>query len=127
MRKSHLGLQQLGVGRVRRGSRRFVLEILERRELLAGITYTVNANTDTGTGTGTSGDLRYCITQVDSDPITNHDEIDFAIGGTAAIALASALPAITTPVFINGASEGAFTGVPLITLDATKVASTGSA
>ncbi len=127
MRKSHLDPRRLGIHRARRGSRRFVLEILERRQLLAGVTYTVNANTDTGTGTGTSGDLRYCITQVDNDPITNNDLINFAIGGPATIALASALPAITTPVTINGGTEGAPTGVPLITIDATKVASTGTA
>jgi uncharacterized repeat protein (TIGR01451 family) len=95
--------------------------------LLAGVTYTVNANTDSGTGTGTSGDLRYCITQVNKDPVTNNDLIDFAISGSTTIALASALPAITTPVFVNGDSEGVFTGVPLITIDATKVASTGTA
>src|SRR6516162_6740035 len=121
MRKRHLGLQQLGVRRARRATHRFVLEPLERRELLAGNVFTVTANTDSGTGSGNSGDLRYCITQVNKDPVTNHDVIDFAIGGPATIALASALPIITTPVAIYGATEGAFTGVPLITIDATKV------
>ena len=65
---------------------RFVLEPLEPRELLSGNTFTVNANTDSGTGTGTKGDLRYCITQVNNDPVTNQDTINFAIGGPATIA-----------------------------------------
>src|SRR6516164_8363513 len=101
MLKSHRGRQQLGVRRAGRGSRRFVLEMLERRELLASNTFTVNANTDTNTGTGNSGDLRYCITQVNNDPPTNTDVINFAINGAATIALASALPPITTRVTID--------------------------
>ena len=59
------------------------LEQLERRELLA--TYTVNATTDTGSGSGLTGDLRYCITQVNLDNTTN--VIDFAIGGTGTVNL----------------------------------------
>src|SRR5437764_372567 len=121
MRKSHPGQQQPRVRRARRVSRRFTLEILERRELLATNVFTLNANTDSGTGRGKTGDLRYAITQMNLDPVTNHDVINFAIGGAATIALASALPPITTPVTIDGSTEGPSTGVPLITIDATKV------
>lgn len=34
--------------------------------------YTVNTNTDTGTGVGTTGDLRFCLTQVNTVPAASN-------------------------------------------------------
>ena len=116
----------------RRGKNRFMLEILERRELLT-TTWTVNSNADTGTGSGSSGDLRYCITQVNENSGTQI--IDFAITGTGVqtIKLVSPLPTISQPVTIDGASEGSaqdqsgYNGTPLIDLDGTALTTSQTA
>ena len=116
----------------RRGKNRFMLEILERRELLT-TTWTVNSIADTGTGSGSSGDLRYCITQVNKNSGTQI--IDFAIAGTGVqtIKLVSPLPTITEPVTIDGTSEGSaqdqsgYNGTPLIDLDGTALTTSQTA
>ncbi len=102
----------------RRGRNRFTLEILERRELLS--TWTVNAATDTGAGSIASqtGDLRFCITEANSDPTTPR-VIDFAIpgGGVQTINLGSPLPTISSAVVIDGTTQPAYNGTPLIDLN----------
>src|ERR1017187_5754293 len=72
------------------------LEQVEDRVLLSGNTYTVNSLADTGTGTGLTGDLRYAITQADSNPGST---IDFSV--TGAIQLREALPDLSANVTIN--------------------------
>jgi predicted outer membrane repeat protein len=62
------------------------VEALEDRSLPS--VFTVNSLGDTGTGSGTSGDLRYCITQAQTDP--TDATINFAVTGT--ITLEQALP-----------------------------------
>lgn len=85
------------------------IENLEPRLLLT--TYLVTSAADSGTGT-----LRDAITQADANPGTA-DEIDFAIGsgtGPATITLASPLPVITDPLYVNGTSQPGYSGTPLI-------------
>ena len=112
---------------LRRGKNPFMLEILERRELLS--TWTVNATTDTGAGSVASrtGDLRFCITQANMDATTPRI-IDFAIsgGGVETITLASPLPTITSPMTIDGTSQGSYSGTPLIDLNGTALTATQS-
>ncbi len=116
----------------RRGKNRWMIEILERRELLT-TTWTVNSTTDAGTGSGTSGDLRWCIEQVNLT--TGSQTIDFAItgAGVQTIKLNSPLPTINKPVTIDGTSEGTamdqsgYTGTPLIELDGTALTMTQTA
>ena len=73
-------------GRGRRG-RDWAPEGLEDRVLLSGLTYTVDATTDTGAGSGTSGDLRYAITQANSNPGST---IQFGVSGTIVLGSAAA-------------------------------------
>jgi titin len=76
-------------------------------------TFTVVTNQDNGPGS-----LRDAIMKVDQDLKAGTDTINFAIGsGTTTIALASALPAITHPVIIDGTTQPGFSGTPLIELD----------
>ena len=120
MRTGHVGGRRSSSTRIRGGRNRFSLEQLERRELLA--TYTVNATTDTGSGSGLTGDLRYCITQVNKD--NSLDTIDFAIGGTGTvktITLASPLPTIINSVVIDGSSQSGYSNTPVIELDGSKL------
>ncbi|MDB5257810.1 MAG: hypothetical protein JWM14_2505 [Chitinophagaceae bacterium] len=73
----------------------------------AGTTYTVNVLTDVATGAGTSGSLRYCITTANitagATAAAPHI-IQFAAGGTGTITLTSNLPALATPIFIDGST-----------------------
>jgi hypothetical protein len=58
--------------------------------------YTVNSTGDTGTGIGLNGDLRYCITQANTDAGTNTIQFDPTVfGSPKTITLTSALPAVT--------------------------------
>src|SRR5271166_5758390 len=120
MQKSHLGALRRGRKPARLRARRSILEILERRELLS--TWTVISNADLGTGSTTNpteGDLRYCITQANNDPIPGPEFIQFSIPGSTTIALTGPLPVITRPMTIDGSTETGYTGVPVIDLDAT--------
>jgi hypothetical protein len=87
----------------RRPRYRPCLEPLEDRLPLA--VFTVISPGDTGGGTGLAGDLRYCLTQANATP--GLDAIQFAIPGSGphTINLASALPAITDAVFLDGYSQ----------------------
>jgi len=87
-----------------KGARPLLLSMLVLCSGLKGLgaVYTVNLLTDTGSGSGNSGDLRYCITQANTNP--GADEIGFAVTGT--IALNSGLPNISDSLFINGIYSG---------------------
>jgi hypothetical protein len=102
----------------RRG-RRPRLELLEDRMLLA--TFTV---TDTSDSASDTGSLRYAITQNNlNGPGPN--TIDFKIAGTGVqtITPATALPAATVPVTIDGTTQPGYSGKPLIVLDGTSAGS----
>lgn len=93
-------------GRWRLGA---AVEALEPRVLLS--TFTVTSADDSGAET-----LRQAI--LDSNAAGGTNEIDFAIGsgGLQTIDLQSPLPVITTPVYINGASQPGYSGTPLVEL-----------
>jgi hypothetical protein len=82
------------------------LEALESR--LTPTAYTVSNLADSG-----DGSLRAAITSVNGD--STPDEIDFSVAGV--IQLASALPAITNTVKIDGSTAPNFAGVPLVEID----------
>ncbi len=68
----------------------------------AANTYTVNATTDSGSGSGTSGDLRYCITQANSNPGST---INFSVAANSTITLGSNMVPIQTNMTINGSGS----------------------
>ena len=81
------------------------------------VAITVTSNADAGAGT-----LRAAITAANAS--AGADEIDFS--GPMAITVASALPAITGPVTINGMTGAGCTGIPeLIALDGNDLSITG--
>jgi parallel beta-helix repeat protein len=93
------------------------LEALETRALLT--TFTVVDTGFTGTGAATSGDLLYCLTQVNADG-PGLDTIRFAIPGAGAHTIkATATLGVTHPVVMDGWSQGGpgYTGAPLVELD----------
>lgn len=115
----------------RRRPARFFVEKLEQRALLT--TYTVNS---TSPGTGGLGvmTLFNAIAQVDADTTdtTTPDTINFAIptsdsgyNSTTGVWTIDvlALPAITRPVIIDGASQTGYAGKPLIDIDGSQAAS----
>ena len=65
-------------------------------------TYTVNATTDTGSGSGLSGDLRYCITQANSNPGST---INFSVAANSTITLSSNMVPIQTNMTIDGSGS----------------------
>jgi hypothetical protein len=70
------------------------LEALENR--LAPSVFTVNSTGDTGSGSGLNGDLRYCITQANTNAGNNTIQFDPAVfGSPQTITLTRLLPAIT--------------------------------
>jgi parallel beta-helix repeat protein len=76
-----------------------------------GVTITVSTTADSG-----ANSLRDAITHANLTKAK--DTIHFSIGsGAQTIMLASALPAITAPIVIDGSSQPGFTTQPLITLD----------
>ena len=109
----------------RRASRPLVrrprVRSLEDRTLLSAFAV-VTTTADSGPGS-----LRDAITRADASTSTNQLEIDYNIPktdpgynsatGLYTIKLASALPNITHPVFLNGASEPGFAGKPLVMLN----------
>jgi hypothetical protein len=89
---------------------RLLLQPLEDRVTPA--TFIVKTTNDSGTGS-----LRAAITSADNSPTPGI--IDFAIPGSGVhtINIKSPLPAIVKPMTINGFSEGASPGYPLIQLN----------
>src|SRR5262245_43941725 len=88
----------------RSASARPRLEVLEDR--LAPATYTVISDGDTGTGAGLSGDLRYCIQQVNFD-YGGDIVFDSSFSGTARqITLTSNLPTIAQGVNLTITGPG---------------------
>ncbi len=83
------------------------LQCLEGRQLLA--TFAV-----TSLSPGGDGSLRAAIVQSNQSP--GPDTINFGVTGSIR-AGRNALPAITDPVSINGASAPSFAGSPLVTID----------
>ncbi len=97
---------------------RVALEELETRTVPS--TFTVTNTLDDGS----AGSLRWAINQVNADPAATAaqpDTIDFAISGSGvqAIQLTSALPAITAPVTLDGASQANAIPGSTIDIDAT--------
>ena len=92
--------------RARRHSLPLRAEALEARALLA--TFTVSNLLNAG-----AGSLRAAISQANANP--GADEIAFAVAGT--IPLATALPAITDTVSIDGSTAPGFVGAPRITVN----------
>ncbi|QEH31992.1 Large cysteine-rich periplasmic protein OmcB precursor [Aquisphaera giovannonii] len=122
MFESHRGLIRRRPSSARGRRRGVAVERLERRELLA--TFLVqNVNDDLN-----SGSLRWALTQAqaDSDPTSL---IKFQIGGAGVktIPLGSPLPTVSHPTTIDGTSQGAYAGTPLVELDASALKSTDAA
>ena len=82
-------------------------------------TFTV---TDTSDNVSDTGSLRYAITQSN---LTGPNTIDFKISGTGVQTMtpATALPAATVPVTIDGTTQPGYSGKPLIVLDGTSAGS----
>src|SRR4051794_9873156 len=78
--------------------------------------YTVMSNGDSGPGT-----LRQAILDSNANPGGSDENlIQFSIdSGAQTISPTSALPALTAPAVIDGASQPGFEGTPLIRLDGT--------
>ncbi|HEV8606245.1 MAG TPA: hypothetical protein VGQ99_12805 [Tepidisphaeraceae bacterium] len=87
-----------------------LIEAFESRILLADFTVISTADSDAGT-------LRQAI--LDANAAAGADTILFNISGTGikTIALTSALPIITDPIFIDAASQPGYAGTPLIELN----------
>ena len=85
------------------------IESLESRTLLS--TYLVNTTTDSG-----AGSLRQAMLNSNANPASSGaNEIDFTIGtGQQIITLASPLPTITAPLYINGTTQPGYGSQPLI-------------
>jgi len=95
-------------------SRRLIVTLTCAKALAGahGATYTVTTTADTG-----AGSLRQAIINANANP--GADQIHFNIAGTApfTIAPASALPAITDPVVIDGTTQVGWVGTPVIELN----------
>ncbi len=127
MRRRPFSLESLrAAGRRRPGpGARLRLEALEERRLLA--TFIV---TSTGDDAGTTGTLRWAITE--ANKTNDLDEIDFAItsgggntevNGVFVIRPQTPLPAITTPMTVDGLSQtGSAADSPKVEIDGSTLA-----
>jgi FG-GAP-like repeat len=88
-------------------------QLLTAQVFLTNGVYTVTTTADSGPGS-----LRDAITNANATP--GGGSIDFAIprDGVHTIDLASALPAITNTVLIDGTTEPGYAGVPLVAINA---------
>ena len=83
---------------------------------LSAATYTVTSVSDSG-----AGSLRQAI--INANANTGLDTILFSVGtGAITINLASALPAITDPVLIDGTSQPGYAGKPLVEINGASIA-----
>ena len=91
--------------------RRLLLEMLESRD--APAVFTVTTTADSG-----AGSLRQAILDADADAKAGLNTISFQIAtGSQTITPITALPAITTPVVLDGTTQPGYAGTPLIVLD----------
>ena len=92
---------------------------------LPGTSFTVTKTADTNDGVCNADcSLREAITAANANP--GLDTIAFSIGsGLQTISPTSALPAITSPVVIDGTTQPGFNGTPLIDLDGTNAGDVG--
>ena len=97
------------LSRRRINRRRLRVERLEDRTLLSATVFVTNLND------GGPGSLRAAITTTNANP--EFDLISFQKAGTGTIQLTSALPAITDPVTIDGATAPGFSGSPVVQID----------
>ncbi len=118
-----------------------LVEALEGRQLLSGVTYTVTDTTDSA-GSASDKTLRYAITQANLNPgsiinfnlqeaftnssnVLQQNDYDFIMEGTTPsynFILSSPLPAITSAVTIDGTSQNVYEmegteNQPLIDID----------
>jgi hypothetical protein len=86
---------------------------LQTRFVITTGRFLVTTTADSG-----AGSLRHALLDSNAAP-GGTNTIDFAIAGSGVqtIALVSPLPAITSPVVINGTSQPSYAGAPLIALD----------
>ena len=84
---------------------------MERRLVMSG--YTVTSVSDSGL----PNTLRWAIQQVDNGSQPGAISFNIPGGGVHTIHLAQPLPAITSPVVIDGTSQPNYAGKPLIQLD----------
>ena len=105
-------LSRKGVERCRRFARVFRprVEVLEGRRLPS--TFTVTKTADSGPGS-----LRQAIEDANADPGPDTIAFDIAGGGVHSIHPETALPEVTDPVVIDGATQPGYAGMPLIELD----------
>jgi hypothetical protein len=75
----------------------------------------------TNTNDSGLGSLRQAILDANSSSTPATINFNIASSGVQTIALDSALPAVTNTVTIDGATEGGFSGSPLIVIDGSKV------
>jgi len=98
----------------RRRVARAAIEGLERRTLLS--TFLVTNTNDSG-----AGSLRQAISDSNASPATSpgQNEIDFSIGATGpqTINVATPLPVVTAPVYLNATSQPGYTSAPLIEIN----------
>ncbi len=91
--------------------RRAAMEWLESRTMLSA--YVVTNNADSG-----AGSLRQAMLDSNANTAGAPNEIDFAIGtGAQVITLASPLPAVSTPVYLNATSQPGYSNTPLIQIN----------
>ncbi|MDR3634200.1 MAG: Calx-beta domain-containing protein [Isosphaeraceae bacterium] len=106
--------------------RRPRLELLEERQLLAGISIPVTS----AAGDQSAGTLYAAIlaSNLNNPGPGGHNTITFDIASTGTvqtISLAQSLPPIAFPVTINGTTEPQFSGSPLIVIDGTGAGGNG--
>jgi len=91
----------------------------EKRVLVVSSTYTVNVSTDSATDTGCDAahcSLRGAITAANAN--AGADLIAFSLpSGETTILLTSALPVVTDPVWIDGATQPGVSSAPLVTIN----------
>ena len=80
--------------------------------------FTVTNTNDSG-----AGSLRQAIQDANTNPGTDTITFNISGSGVKTINLSSALPAITSPVIIDGTTQPGFAGSPLIELNGTSVTS----
>lgn len=99
---------------------RLSIERLESRSLLTAF-HVISSADD-----GSEGTLRWAILEANKDQ--DSDTIDFAIDSRTipSIQLTSELPAITSPLVIDGTTHGVSAGIPGVEIDGSKLLAAGS-